>query len=527
MTCAHALKPHPISHRKPVRSEVAAAQVRREPIVLALFFGAALVGTVFAPSTAVAASGNGDGGRRRLDDLAVRVQAAVPRPPRQSTLAERRTADVSIDGPAIERAESNWWLALLPRVRGAEPGLVDMLTERLEREDSYRHAKRVEGGFAARFFALVSQNLPSREGAREAEAAADALGSEHDKFWLLSTGEMPAAERAERRRDIHIADAREALRAALAELLGGLGPFEVRTNPVWKRIADFLADDARQRQDRADQALAGALDVRYSLRPSFFGAATRDDGKTVVTASVFANLESLERRGDVESRNLLSLALAPGVTPMAALAGDAHAYAATIRTFDEALIKALKTVSLSRTGASDMRVMDALYPIWETLDRQAARDGVAGNPEIVDRIQALVVAGDAYLRATSSYVVDDADDNDAVRRRIANSLDVIRRFRDAWVDAGRAPRVLYAAVEVDKAGARAWRPGGWLRWTWITPDELEDLRIDRRIVAAGGRQWLLPAGMRPGRNQTPAELSKAQAMELVVAIDPAGAWAGP
>jgi hypothetical protein len=62
---------------------------------------------------------------------------------------------------------------------------------------------------------------------------------------------------------------------------------------------------------------------------------------------------------------------------------------------------------------------------------------------------------------------------------------------------------------------------------WTAASDLDDLAVDGRVVEALGRRWLLPAGSSIKSLRSLQDVHAAHALEIIVAIDPAGAWKGP
>jgi hypothetical protein len=62
---------------------------------------------------------------------------------------------------------------------------------------------------------------------------------------------------------------------------------------------------------------------------------------------------------------------------------------------------------------------------------------------------------------------------------------------------------------------------------WTAASDLDDLAVDGRVVEALGRRWLLPAGSSIKSLRSLQDVHAGHDMEIIVAIDPAGAWNGP
>lgn len=70
-----------------------------------------------------------------------------------------------------------------------------------------------------------------------------------------------------------------------------------------------------------------------------------------------------------------------------------------------------------------------------------------------------------------------------------------------------------------------WTHSGWTVWKWISVGDLDDLVVDGRVVEGLGRRWLLPAGSPVKSIHSLQDVSTARAREVIVGLDPGGAWA--
>ena len=463
-----------------------------------------------------------------FETLKARVQATAPHPERKPAFESTRQG--VFETQMRDAAKSFWLLELIKGARGAEPGLIDALVQRIEAESSYMYAKPVEGGFAMRFFAVLDGLPPLQKQTQALKDAADALASDAYKVFELRTNPMPDAEKSAQYAAIDIPGKRAALRGAVEALLTELSPLDPGFNASWKTIQDFIKEDASRALADADKGWANHQSELHEMREAFNGALKGEDGALILSGPSFERLEKLNAKIDSERRRLIFVSLAPGAAPTATLAGEARVYAAELAAFDSAFIKQLGAPKIA-SDAGNIRAMDGLYAVWDSLDRQTMRREAGTRAAPVERLNALIDAGMIYLTAENwnSAGVDPHsghEENEPIARQAAHAIDVLRRFQESLA-AGRPVKPLMAAVDVDAAGKPVWLPGGWLRWKWIEPDELADLEMDRRVVKALGRRWLLPAGSETTKISTIEEATAAKAKQLVVAVDPRGAWSAP
>jgi hypothetical protein len=409
------------------------------------------------------------------------------------------------------------WLGLmrqfLPTVRNAHPELIAYWLVRTEEDAGF-------GSRASTTVGAVPELLPW---STQLQSASEALVREARQASGIRSSLAPEEELGAMRRALDLEGKRSEVIKVVKGILDVSGELDPERNPRWRPVYQFLKQDADEQWSAASEDRNSKRDVAVELRKVFVGALN----PPVPTLAYLERLQALESRLESARPQLLESALSPQQTPEALVDGGAGDSIDVEIAFDQELTRALDSAEL-RANPSLMRLLDGLYPVWESLDRYEAflRAG-----RKIQSVSLLMETARTVLLA-ESWESNDIDVNtgkstrEFIVERAGETLDLLTRYRSEWRERAAPPQPLYAAVAVDESGERLWSHLSWICWKWMATADLDDLASDGRVVEAVGRRWLLPAGSRSSSIQSLRDVQATGAMEIVVALDPSGSAAG-
>lgn len=450
-----------------------------------------------------------------LRALMKRVEAEVPRP------AQVSATNVTSNGYWETQDLRVAWLGVmrrfLPTVRGAHPDLITYWVVRTETTDG-------QGEFAARACQVVAGIPAISPWAEQLRLASSALSNEAKEAEHITISGAPDEERNAMRRALDLEGKRRELIKVIEGILGTLGELDPERNASWAPVYQFLQQDTDQQWSSSSQNRNEKIRVSFELRKSFWGAFNAP----AATIAHFEKLESIQQRLHAMRPHLLESALAPGQTPMAFLEGDGREFINTQIEFDRELARTLDSAEV-RADPSLIRSFNGLYGIWESLERYA--DLLKMGPW-TESLSLLTETARTVLMA-ESWEWSEIDPgtgkpiSEFAVQRAGQTIDLLKKYKDSWAERGTPSGPLYAAVDVDEGGQLLWTHSSWILWKWVAASDLDDLMVDGRVVEALGRRWLLPAGSSIKSLRSLQGVHAAHALEIIVAIDPAGAWKGP
>jgi hypothetical protein len=440
------------------------------------------------------------------------VETQSPRPPKVSATQISsngywETQDLTVAWYGVMRR-------FLPTVRSVHPELVTYWVVRTEGSG--------EGGFAAEARRVVASTPALAPWADQLKSASDALIREAKQREHIIISGAPGQERDAMNRALDLPGKRRALIGVVQEILGAAGEIGPESNGAWLPLYQFLTRDADDQWNSSLQARDRERSIAFELHGSFWGAMEAPAAST----AWFHKLEAIAKRLDSLKVQLLVSALAPGQTPMAFLENDAREFISTQIEFDHELVRALDSPE-TRANPSMIRVFDGLYPVWRSLER---REYLLSTGRWTQAVGVLIETARSLLMAESwEWNEPDSDtgrtETDFAVQRAGQTMDTLHRYSEGRLNPGVPGAPLYAAVEVDQQGRRLWTHSGWMVWKWISAADLDDLVVDGRIVEGLGRRWLLPAGSPVKSIHSLQDVSTAHAREVIVGLDPQGAWA--
>lgn len=495
---------------------------RRDKVGVAVLFAISLSIQAVAQSTPQA----GPTATQALVSLRAlmrRVEAESPRPAKLSATQVNENGywqQLDADAASVGILRS-----LLPAMRHANPELIAYWTSctaspnmawdrqfKLEETDGHR--------FAARVLEHVVSSPVLAPWAGKLKVASDALLNETLKAQHIQF-EPEGEEKNTLRRTLDIEGKRRDLSKIIQEMLGAAGELNPETNAAWTSLYQFL----KQSIDESWTTLKENRDVKikagYELRNSFLGAAELPSAAT----AHFEKLEAIDVRLNSMKVDLLEGALAPGQTPMAFLEGNvAQQFINAQIEFDRELVSALDSPSV-RSNPALIRVFGALYPIWTPLDRY--QDFLNSSRWVYSVDLLMQIARTGLMAESWSSQEFDPDTGRStsqfVVQRAGQTIDSLNKYREAWLEPNAPEVPLYAAVEVDEHGQRVWTHFNWILWKWITASDLDDLKVDGRVVEGIGQRWLLPANSSVKSIGSLKDVHAADARQLIVALGPARA----
>ncbi|MBI5631078.1 MAG: hypothetical protein HY921_09355 [Elusimicrobia bacterium] len=276
---------------------------------------------------------------------------------------------------------------------------------------------------------------------------------------------------------------REDLMAVLSEVLAALGALDVKENPAWGGLLNFLNKDLEASIARSAQGRADYVEAAAELRQAYWHAVP---APTKVEES-FQRLEELKSRV-VELRQILlqNYLLDRREDPRFFLLKDMQldAYLRAQQDFDAELVAALATRQV-KENQSLARGLDGLYDVGRVFDRAIAARRFGRGMLALD---ALVMLEEARL-ASARWSGRGAAEISA----IGEALGRLKETRERWLKGGSDMTPLYAVTGVSKDGKRLWTIDGWL-----TAEEFEAKKKSGDILEESGRYFLQAA---PGRGR--------------------------
>lgn len=433
-----------------------------------------------------------------------RVQAAVPRPAPES--ATKIHSNGYWEALTLDAVRYRLLDRTLTTMRTPDPEVVAYWVGRAGERD---------GRFTAQAVALIKTLPPLAHWAGELQRTSEAMAAEALKAERISTAyySLEAQENAALKRTLDLPGKRQALARVVREMLAEAGELDPAANETWRPIYGLLESGIQESVKATREKRAAELGVRVELRKSFFGAVEAPG-----LAAHYEKLAPLDQRLAELDADILEYVLQPGQTPMACFSdAKIREYADTLRTFDRDLVQALDSPAV-KANPDAVRVLYGLFPIWRSLDRYHA---FLQHGRRVYALALLIEAARTVLMAASwqpeqNFNADTgAPLSDFIAERAGHTVDLLQRSQDT----GTADR-LYAAVAIDEEGAPAQSPYAWVTWKWLTASDVEDLKLDQRIVDEGDTHWILPAGSRVKTIAGPEEARAAAADRLLVAVDP-------
>lgn len=418
------------------------------------------------------------------------------------------------------------WLGGVRRIlqdpRTLHPELVSYWVKRTEDSNEFR-LNEEKDKFVERALALVEGVPALSSWSDPLQSASKSLAEEINRERSVWLGGAPDSEKQVSYRSIDVRGKRQALGAVVERMLASAGNQGLTDNRAWNTISGFLMKDVEEQRTLAKKEYDKREDTSSSMRGIFLEVMVPPSSVSIY----FETLEKMDRSIRASRIELREQALAPGKTPMEFLENNARKFIDLQDRFDRELVRFLDSPA-ARDNASWIRTADALYPVRMSLERREdlLKAGswtqslhlLANEIGLSLYLANLYKSGDSWDPRTGTIAYSPAV------QQVAQNVDLINRYRERWVRNGKPPGPLYAATPVDNQGHPAWTRGGWLVWQWITSEDLEDLTVDGRVVEAIGRRWLLPLGTAPGSIRSLQDVHSVNARELIIAIDPAGAW---
>jgi len=449
-----------------------------------------------------------------LRALMKRVESQVERPARVSA------TNVAGNGYWEMQDLRVAWLGVmrrfLPTVRGAHPDLITYWVVRTESTDG-------QGEFGAHAYQVVAGIPAISPWAGQLRSASNALSQEAKQAEHITISGAPEEERKAMRRALDLEGKRRELIKVIQGILGACGELDPEHSVSWRPLYQFLKQDADQQWSSFSHDRSEKNGVSFELSKSYWGAFKAPAAAT----ARFERLEGIQQRLHALRPQLLESALAPGQTPMAFLEGDGREFIHSQIEFDRELARALDSSEV-RADPSLIRAFNGLYGIWESLERY---EDLLKMGRWTQSLSLLTETARTVLMA-ESWEWNEIDPGtgkpigEFAVQRAGQTIDLLKRYKDNWMERGTPSGPLYAAVEVDERGQRLWTHSSWILWKWIAAGDLDDLVVDGRVVEALGRRWLLPAGSSIKSLPSLQEVRAAHALEIIVALDPAGAWKG-
>lgn len=458
--------------------------------------------------------------------LMKRVEAQAPRPTRVSATQVKgngywETQDLKVAWLGVMRR-------FLPTVRSAHPDLIRYWVVRTEDRDYPDGIEPDKNGhykwaFSWQALRVVASTPGLAQWVGQLQTASDALiQGVREEFWN-STDPVSAEERAAKHRAIDMEGRRLSLIKVIRGMLGAVGELDPERNTAWKPLYQFLKQDADQQWTKDSIDRTEKQRVNFSLSATYYGAYHLP----AATTAHFEKLEAINQRLTGMTPQLLENALAPGQTPMAFLTDDAREFINSQIEFDRELARALDSPEV-RANPSLIRAFVGMYDIWRSLE---SYEDFLRAGRWTQSVGLLMEMARSVLMAESwEWKEIDPDTgkptSDFAVQRVGQTIDLLNKYKESWLEHGAPDGPLYAAVEVDKQGIRTWTHLNWIVWKWMTADELDDLTVDGRVVEGLGRRWLLPAGspVRPIRSLQ--DVHEADAREVIVGLDFSSAWKG-
>lgn len=476
-----------------------------------------------------------------LRALMIRLEAQDPRPARVSaTQQDDRNGYWELQDLHVA------WLGvmrrLLPTVRSTHPDLIRYWVDRTEdrppspfnfetktffwpeiEPDKDGHYK---WPFSWQALKVVASTPGLSQWAGQLQTASDSLiQGVREEFWNR-TDPRSDEGKAAKHRAIDLEGRRLALVKVIQGMLGAIGELDPERNIVWKPLYQFLKQDVDQRWITDSTDRAEKWRINFSLGPTYYNA----HYPPAATTAHFEKLEAISQRLTGMKPQLLENALAPGQTPMAFLKeDDAREFINSQIEFDRELVRALDSPEV-RANPSLIRAFHGMYDIWKSLERYEdfLRAGRWSQSfALLIEITRVVQRAKRWERREIDLDTGKST-SDFVAQRAGQTIDVLNKYKENWLEHGAPEGPLYAAIEIDEQGRRVWtHSSSWIFWKWITASDLDDLKVDGRVVERLWLRWLLPAGSPPATSfRSLQDVYAADAREIIVGLDPVGAWRG-
>ena len=415
---------------------------------------------------------------------------------------------------------------LLPTLRSAHPELIVYWIGSIENPNMERDKQTVltpfklEGTlgykFAARIRELVLSSPALAPWADQLTSASNALLQEAVKAEHIKYGESEGEEKNALRRTLDIEGKRRDLFKVIQQMLGAAGELDPERNAAWKPLYQFLRQDI-------EQSWIASRDQLPSLRQTFWEACKAPAEAT----AHYEKLEAINSRLNGMKLQVIESALAPDQTPMSFLEGDVSEFINLEIAFDRELLSALDSPAL-QADPGLIGCFYGLYSVWESLERYQDYLNSSLWAYSLRLLRQIAVAGqlDEHWIGYEFDPETGKSISEFVVQRAGQTVDSLNKYRETWLEHNAPDGSLYAAVQVDEQGHRVWTHYSWILWKWITNNDLDDLKVDGRVVEGMGRRWLLPANSSVKSIGSLRDVRAADARELIIALDPAGAWAG-
>ncbi len=474
-----------------------------------------------------------------LRALMERMKAEYPRPPRESaTRASQLRGDGYWDMLDLNIARYGLMRSFLPAMRSVHPELIRYWVVRTEKqpENYYNEETKKwvwseiepdkDGHYKWPFIMDVLKVVSSTPGlsqwADQLQTASDSLiQGVRELYWISSDYDVSREETAAKLRVLDMDGRRLALMKVVKGILGAASEIGPKSDGAWQPLYQFLKQDADAQWNKSLQGRDEKNRISGELSKTHWDAYNLP---AAVTAH-FAKLHAIERKLTTKNVQLLVSALTPGQTPMAFLEGDAREFLNSQLEFDSALVRALDSPEV-RADPSSIRAFDGFYGVWLSLER---REDLLRAGRWTQSVGLLMEVARTLKRSWELNELDlttGRSSNDFAVQRAGQTIDVLNKYRESQMKQGAPDEPLYATVEVDEQGRRVWTHSSWILWKWITASDLDDLKIDGRVVEGLGRRWLLPAGSPIKSIRNLQDVRAADAREVIVGLDPAGAWKG-
>lgn len=462
-----------------------------------------------------------------LQALMKRVESENPRPAKVSATQVKgngywETQDLELAWLGVMRR-------FLPEVRNAHPDLIRYWVLRTEERDYPDGIEPDKDGhykwaFSWQALKVVASTPALSQWAVQLRAASDSLiQGVREEFWNL-TDDVTKEEKTAKSRAIHIEGRRLALIKVIRGMLGSAGDLDPERNPIWKPLYQFLTQDANRKWIKDSKDRDKKRQIDFSLSATYYGA---HNPPPAITAR-FEKLEAINQRLTTMTPQLVENALAFGQTPMTFLEGNGSEFMSSQIEFDRQLASALDSAEV-RANPSLIRAFGGMYDIWGSLTRYEDVLRAGKGPQSVGL---LIDSAHLVQKAAKWKDWNELDPatgksiNDFVGQQAGQTIDVLNKYKESWIKHGAPDAPLYAAVEVDEQGRRVWTHSSWVLWKWIGTDELDELKIDGRVLEGLGRRWLLPAGSPVRSIRSLQDVRTADAREVILGLDPAGAGKG-
>jgi hypothetical protein len=407
----------------------------------------------------------------------------------------------------------------LPVMRSVHPSLIAYWLDRTEERDCPEGIERDKDGhyrwaFGWKAFHVVASIPGLSPWADQLQTASDSLIQGVREASWISTDDVSDVERAVNLRKLDMEGRRLALSRVIQGLVAAAGDLNPQHNMTWKPLYEFLSEDVETQWTRVTKERDKQQGINSALSMTYWNA---HEVEVKETTEQVEKLVAVDRRMRHLKARLLEDALAPGRTPMVFLETGAGEFIDACIEFDRELVRTLDMTEL-KANPKLAKALCGLFDVWECLQRREEFLRIGRGSTAVNT---LMEVSFTVFKAESWAKADNV-----TAQRAGQTTDQLYKLKENWVKQGTPQGPMYAAVEVDETGGQVWTFCNWTQWKWITADELDDLIVDGRVLDGLGRRWLLPAGSPIKSIHSLDDVKAAGAYELVVGLDPAGAWAG-